>query len=321
MTKKIKIAFMVPEGKWWPYYLSQRLKEDLEKKYNTFDISIFNTKSKRLSLHFSTRYDILISVIPFLFKPVWIKIFVFNPHWNFVIERKNNTPGNKLQYLAERNLNFSDSILLVSKYIAIKIWFYDAYQSKIKIIPNYINPRNYRTLKNHSDEIRLITITSFKFLKKWKWILDIAEVVKILWNMTQQKIIRTIIWNDESVTSKWFMKLIDDIDFSKNIVVKKLWRLTQDQIKSELSLSTHFIYWSYLDNFPLVLLEASASKLFVLTNNFESFKYFIPWELLCRTHKEMAKKILDENLKKFEVSKFDSISILPQYRDYLSKLL
>jgi len=64
----------------------------------------------------------------------------------------------------------------------------------------------------------------------------------------------------------------------------------------ELKDNDYFLYWTYLDNFPNIILEAIASKMKVLVNNFESFKYFLPKDIICNSEKEMDEKILKDDI-------------------------
>jgi len=88
MGKKIKIAFMAPESKGGPYHIYKEIVKELNKKYwNQVEAYFFNSKKDWLKLHF-TKFDVIFSVIPFLFKPLGTKKFIFNLHWNYKIERK-----------------------------------------------------------------------------------------------------------------------------------------------------------------------------------------------------------------------------------------
>jgi len=70
--------------------------------------------------HFK-KADIIFSIVPFFFKPIGAKKYIFNLHGNYKIERKNKGLGVKLMYLTEFNLRFSDQIMLVSYYLADKL--------------------------------------------------------------------------------------------------------------------------------------------------------------------------------------------------------
>jgi glycosyltransferase involved in cell wall biosynthesis len=52
------------------------------------------------------------------------------------------------------------------------------------------------------------------------------------------------------------------------------------------------MYRTELDNFPTIILEAMASGLVCLTNNFESFKYFLPPFVISNTEKEMINQLM-----------------------------
>lgn len=293
-NKKLKIAFIAPETKWWPYFVYKEIVEWLKEKYSDeLDIQFFNSKKDWLKLHFM-KYDFIFSVIPFLFKPIWCNKYIFNPRWNFELEKKKNKLWNKLLYLARNNLKFADNIWLVSYFLADKLDFKNKYNDKILIIPNFIDIKEYDFWKRKIDneKYKILTITSFKFYDKWKWIINLWNVISKLWKKTNKNIEWTIIWNDDSEFFLRIKKEFDKIDFDSHISIKWLWWSNKKTIKNQLKNNDIFLYWTYLDNFPNILLEALASNMKLLVNNFESFKYFLNENVICENENNMINKIL-----------------------------
>ena len=310
---KKKVAFLAPENKWWPYYIYKDIVEGLKEKYSEdIDVYFFNSKKEYLKLHFA-RYDILFSVIPFLFKPLWVKKFVYNLHGNFEIEKKNKSLWNKLLYLARKNLKFADNIALTSYFLADKLNFRKQYEDKIIIIPNFIDEKEYDFWKKEFKEnvYNILTITSFKFYDKWKWILNLWNVISKLGQKVNKQINWTIVWNDENLENfKIIKKEFDKINFWKNINIKWQWWLSKEKIKNELKNNDYFIYWTYLDNFPNILLESIVSNLKVLVNDFESFKYFLDRKIICKTEGEMVDKLLNDDIEKVNIEEYKKEKVL-----------
>jgi len=66
----------------------------------------------------------------------------------------------------------------------------------------------------------------------------------------------------------------------------------------------YFLYWTYLDNFPNIILEAIASNMKVLVNSFESFGYFLDEKIICKNESEMVEKVCSNNIFFEDVWKF-----------------
>gem|GEM_PF-4003744 len=71
--------------------------------------------------------------------------------------------------------------------------------------------------------------------------------------------------------------------------------MNKDEIKNEFLTHNTFLYWTYLDNYPGVILEAIQYNLRVFTNNFESFGYFLDKNIICKSEEEMFHKILKKD--------------------------
>ena len=315
MKNKKRIVFLAPETKGWPYFVYKDLVNWLKEKYwDELDVIFVNSKKNYFKLQFWLfwKIDVLFSVIPFIFRPIWIKKYIYNPRWNFEIEKKKKNLWNKLLYFARNNLDFADNIWLVSYFLADKLYFRKKYEYKIKIIPNFINIDEYDfwEKKYDKEKFKILTITSFKFYDKWKWIINLAKVISKLWKRTDKKIEWTIIWNDKSDNYKKIKKEFDKVSFKSNIIINWEWWCDKANIKEELKKNDYFLYWTFLDNFPNIILEAIASNMKVLVNDFESFKYFLNKKIICENEEEMVEKILEDKVDLTTISKFDKNSIL-----------
>lgn len=330
MNKK-KIAFMVPETKWWAYYVYKEVVEWLKEKYwNELDIYFFNTKKDWLKLHFA-KYDIIFSVIPFLFKPIRTKKFIYILVWNYLEERKKNRLWNKLLYLTPYNFKFSNSIILMNNYLLIKISTLQKYKNKIKIIPNFIDFKEFKDIREYNiwkikDEIKdynrlnILTVTWFKFFDKARWVINLKKVISNLSKKySDKKIIWNIVWNSENDI---YYKVLEDFNKIKtpdNLEINWLWWINKEELLRQYKNNDIFLYWTYLDVFPTTLLESSAAWLPIFVNNFESFKEIIPNEIISNTENNMIDKIINFNLKIIQkilienAKKFDKNIIIGQF--------
>jgi len=305
---KKKIAFMAPETKWWPYYVYKDIVEWLKEKYNDkLEVHFFNSKKDWLKLHIA-KYDIIFSVVPFLFKPIWAKKYIYILVWNYIKERKINRLWNKLLYLSPYNLHFSNQIILMNNYLINKIPTLKKYINKIVIIPNFIDFNKFNKIRllniskikenlSYYDEINILTITWFKFYDKAKWIINLKNVlVKLAKQYNNKKIIWNIAWNSNN---KNFLSLIDKFNKIKNplnLTINFLWWINEDKLLLQYRQNDIFLYWTYLDVFPTVLLEASASWLPLFINNFDSFDKLFPKEIICNSEEQMLNKIINSDL-------------------------
>jgi len=80
----------------------------------------------------------------------------------------------------------------------------------------------------------------------------------------------------------------------------------------------YFLYWTYLDNFPLATIEALASNMKVLVNDFESFKYFLDGDMICSSQDEMVNKLIYYDINKQDISKYDRKCILEKLCKFIN---
>lgn len=291
--KKKKIYFVAPKNKWGTYYYYKDISDYLIKNYSDiYDIYFCASLREYIKLHF-IKTDIIFSIIPFIFKPLFTKKYIFNLHWNYKIERKNKWLWVKLLYLTELNLWFSNKIMLTSYYLSDELHFKNKYINKILIISNFIKEIVVKNKQLKENDFNFLTITSFKFYDKWRWIINLWNIIKQLWKKYKNKNINfTIVWNEEN---KIFYKIkleFDKIQFPNNVNIIWKWWLNKDKIEKEFLKNNTFLYWTELDNFPWVILDALNYRLNVYVNNFKSFKYFLDDGIICFNEKQMLDKII-----------------------------
>jgi hypothetical protein len=293
---KKKIVFIAPKNEWGTYFFYKDITSWL---FNTkeYEVIFVNSFFWWLKYHF-IQTDIIFSIIPFLFKPIWTKKYFFNLHWNYKLERKNKWLWVKLLYLSELNLWFSDKIILTSYYLSDKLSFTKKYSNKIEILPNFVKDIETKSKLSKENDLNFLTITSFKFFNKWKWIINLWNVIKRVWEKYSDKIINfTIVWNENN---EIFIKIKKDfakISFTNNVKIHFRWWLNKIELEKELLTHNTFLYWTELDNYPWTVLDAINYDLKVLVNNFESFKYFLDENIICKNEDEMFHKILKKDYK------------------------
>ena len=323
---KIKVAFMAPETKWWPYYIYKELVDWFNDKYwNEIEAYFFNTKKDWIKLHFS-RFDVIFSVIPFLFKPVWTKKFIFNLRWNYKLERKKKWLGNRLLYLSNLNLKFSDKIMLTSYFLADKLWFRKKYENKIFILPNFIDLEwkkiNSEKLENKKT-INLLTVSSTKFLQKWMWIIDLAKQIKDIINY---KINWTIIaWGNET-NKRIIEKEFNKIDFPSNISINWIEWIEKDKLNEFYQKSDIFVYGTRLETWGQTILEAMSFWLPLILLDYELWKYIYPERIITSNINQKLEEVINdyEEYSKLSiqfVKQYDKEKVLLKLKNFLEKLI
>ena len=124
MNKK-RIFFLAPQTKWGPYYIYEEITTYLKDKFPSYEIKLLNKPKDWLKLQLGLygKIDFLFSVIPFIFRPLNVKNYIFNPRWNREIEKHKKWIWNKLLYFASNNLQCANKIWLTSYFLAEKLNF------------------------------------------------------------------------------------------------------------------------------------------------------------------------------------------------------
>lgn len=305
MKNKITIAFLAPETKWWAYYIYKDLVSWLREQYSDkLEIYFFNSKKDWLKLHFN-KYDFIISIIPFLFKPIWAKKYIFNPRGNFEIEKKVNKLWNKLLYLAKNNISFSDNIWITSYFIADKLNFREKFNDKIVITPDFIklnlniNSLVRKEKKLLKSRVNILTVSSTKFFEKWMWILDLKiELSKI----KNKNIEWTIIawWNDQNKNK--IKSEFDNVRVWKNIKINWIDWLEKEKLNQYYKKTDIFLYWTRLETWWWTIMEAMNHWIPIILLDYELWKYIYPKEIISSDIEKQLNIVINDYSKYSKIS-------------------
>jgi glycosyltransferase involved in cell wall biosynthesis len=63
-----------------------------------------------------------------------------------------------------------------------------------------------------------------------------------------------------------------------------------------------FLYWTALDNYPTVILEAMAYGMKVFVNNYESFRYFLDNNIIYENEERMIRGIFSNRVSNAQLA-------------------
>ena len=116
MEKK-KIVFVSPVWEWWPKTLYRDLVELLSKKYTENDYYLVSSAKEWILLHFfNNKYDLIISSVPFFWKPFNSK-YILNIHWLYRNDRWFRNPWAILNRFYPYNTLFSQFTIYPSYFL------------------------------------------------------------------------------------------------------------------------------------------------------------------------------------------------------------
>ena len=191
--------------------------------------------------------DIVHTTAPFPFR-LWKKPIVFTIHGDYTIE------ANIWQRFIPKTITRADAITVPSQYLKQKLGLDEAV-----VIPNAVFPQRFKPAQHgDKDELNLVTIMSFYFPDKVRGLLNIIE---ILGKVRNCRLKYTIVGG-----GPYLEKIKHQINVIKKVAVKFTGFLPEP--KPVLATSDVFLYYSYHDSFSIPILEAMASGLPVITNNF-----------------------------------------------------
>lgn len=288
MPKK-KIVF-VSSKKWWAYsylkWVSEYLYQNHREKY---DIEFRTSIVWYIYSHFE-KSDVLITMIPFFFKPSQVGKYVYSLHGNYMIEREKLSLGVKLLYLTENNLDFSDSILLTSYFLADQLDFRSKYNEKIIINPCTIQKTHENIFISITEPIKLLTVSSADFLDKGMWLYDIASELSHI----QETDIK---WD---VVLPWNLKNREKIisKISRLEIPQSLEIVYHDYVEpsalSKLYQKSHiYIYWTWLETWWNTIMEAMSYWKPVVLLPYKLWEYIYPEELISNDVEESVKNIMN----------------------------
>lgn len=241
--KHMKINILTPPRLGGPFYWARDLADSLNERGIKSE-HIYQIRRLLLS-PFYQDVDIVHSTVPFPFK-LWQKPIVLTIKGDYTIER------NMWQRFYPKTIAQADAITVPSHYLKQKLRL-----EKATVIPNALFPERFESVRHGArDELNLVTVMSFYFSDKVKGLMNIIEVL----NKTQSQCFKYTI-----IGGGVYLDGIKHQIAESELAVEFTGFLQNP--RPALAASDIFLYYSYHDNFPNVILEAMACGLPVITNN------------------------------------------------------
>jgi len=300
--KKV-IAFIAPIWEWWPKTLYRDLVKSLDKNYPEYKYHLISSIKERILLHFiNKKYDLIISSVPFLWKPPQC-VYILHQHGLHKNDRGFSNPWRILARLYPYNTPFAKKIIYPSQFL-LK---YCGYKHKDQqVILNFstfpIKEKTNSWLSNIS-KINLLTIFRADIRNKAIWILDLYEKLKIF--KPSKKINYRIAWfwkYYEAMKRKFNISTLD-----KNITIEWIGWLDKIWVINEINKCDIFLYSTFYETFGIILLEVLSLWKPILLNNYPSYYWLYDDEFISKDDIDF-------------ISKLDKIiSDREYYKSYLAK--
>jgi len=322
-----KIAFITPIWEWWPKVLYRDLVSLLSKKYPEYDYFLVSSVKEWINLHFHNKYDLIISSIPFFWKP-FNCIYIIQQHWLFRNDRGFTSIPKLLNWLYPYNSYFSKIVLYPSEFLKK---YYNSNHWDQRVILNFSTfpiVKNKRVSLIDKNEINLLTIFRADIYNKAKWIIDLYEKLKLF--KPNKKINYRIAW-----FWKYYNEMKEKFDISKldkNIEIKWIWWLDREGVIEEIKKTDIFIYSTFYETFWIILIEVLSLWKPVLLNNFDSYYWLYDDEFISKNNKDFIfkldkliknEKYYNEYLEKWyeNVEKFDKEKIINEWYETIKTQL
>lgn len=282
-----KIAFITPIWDWWPKVLYKDLVDLFKKKYPEYDYFLVSSIKEWINLHFlNNEYDLIISSIPFFWKPPKC-IYIVQQHWLYRKDRGFTSIPKLLNWLYPYNNFFSKLVLYPSNFLK---WYYNSKHKNQKVVLNFsnlpINKKNIQLLLD-KDEINFLTITSFSFYKKAIWILDIFQKLEKL--KTNKKINYYICWDWKYLYE--IKNKLNNYKISNNIKVIFLLKLDKIKIIELLNKTDIFLYSTFQETFWISIIEAMSFWIPVILNDYELFYELYDQDFISKDNNDFISKL------------------------------
>lgn len=258
--------------------------------------------------------DIVHYTVPFPFK-LWKRPMVFTIKGDYTIE------PNIWQRFVPKTITQADVITVPSQYLRQKLGL-----GKAIVIPNAVFPERFKLAQHEArDKLNLVTVANFYFPDKVKGLLNIIEALNKVQN---HKLKYTIIGGGQ------YLETVENQVSNTKVDITFTGFLPDPN--PFLTASEIFLYYSYHDNFPNVILEAMASGLPVITNNVGAVNEIIENEkdgYIATTDDAYLEYLLNllgdvelrtkigENARKTIEAKFDWANIVDRYIGIYQRLL
>jgi glycosyltransferase involved in cell wall biosynthesis len=261
--------------------------------------------------------DVVHAAVPIPFK-LWKRPIVLTIHGDYTVEH------NMWQRFYRRTIAEATTITTPSRYLKQKLGLNNAI-----VIPNAIFPERFKQVRHsEKDRINLATVTQFYFEGKAKGIMNMLEILNAASNMRAMKIKYQVVGGGPYLeqTKTQAKKYNVDVQFTGMI----------QNPEKILENSDIFVYYSHHDSFGIVLLEAMACGLPVVTNEFgpaseiiengtdgyiaTTDDAYLEYLLNLISDAELRTKI-GENARKAVEAKFDWAKIVDEYTKIYKALL
>lgn len=237
------VNILTPPRLGGPFYWARDLANSLNER-GVKSKHIYQLRKLLLSPFYQDA-DIVHTTVPFPFK-LWKRPIVLTIKGDYTIER------NMWQRFYPRTIAEANVITTPSQYLKQKLGL-----EKAIVIPNALFPQEFKVAQHEArDELNLVTVMNFYFPDKVKGLLNIIDILNKIQN---RRFKYTIIGGGRYLDT--IKHQIDETKVNVNFT-----GFLPDP-KSALAASDIFLYYSYHDNFPNVVLEAMACGLPVITNN------------------------------------------------------
>ena len=189
--------------------------------------------------------DIVHSTVPFPFK-LWQRPLILTIKGDYTIEKYI------WQRFYPKTIVQADAVTVPSQYLKQRLGL-----EKAIVIPNALFPERFSIVKHGAkDQLNLVSVMSFYFSDK---VAGIAKIIDILSKINSHHFKYTVIGGGQYLDT-----VKNQVSYTK---VDITFTGFLSDPKPSLATSDIFLYYSYHDNFPNVILEAMACGLPVVTNN------------------------------------------------------
>ncbi len=192
--------------------------------------------------------DIVHCTIPITYR-LWKKPVVLTVKGDYRREK------NIWRFMASKAIQKADVITTPSYFLKEQLKL----QSAI-VIPNTIDPSKFNTVSHvEKNVINIVTVMPFYFEEKSKGILQIFENLATIQSATNKQINYTVVGG-----GRYFAFVVEE---ARKYKIHINFIGISSNPRQYLESSDIFLYYSFFDNFPNVILEAMASGLPVITND------------------------------------------------------
>lgn len=285
--KRKTVAFISPVWEWWPKTLYRDLVELLWENSSEYEYTLISSAKQWILLHFLWwKYDVIITSVPFLWKPL-CSHYILNIHWLYRNDRGFRSPAALLNWLYPYNSLFAELILYPSLYLQN----YCALKHKNQKVLHNISripfvPNSSKTL-SHKKEITLLTIFRADIYEKALWIMDIYETLQLF--HPEKKIRYRIAGFGKHYEE--MKKKFDIGQLHKNISIEWIWKLDHNIVVEEIEKCDIFLYSTFYETFGIILLEVLALWKPIILNNYPSFSWIFDSLFISKDRQDFLSKL------------------------------